>query len=83
MLGLNEASNPAKEFGALSFRIVFCVGRRRCVKFRYVPLGPDQRAYRFRPPLGVDRLAAGQRFMRLVQQAPQGCPAIHLRLTFS
>jgi hypothetical protein len=80
VVGLDEASNPAKEFGALSFCIVFRVARLRGQKFSDVAFGPDQGANRLGPPFGVRRLAAGQRLVRLVQQAPQPRFAIHSRL---
>ena len=83
MLGLNEASDPAKEFGALSFLIVICLGRRPGAKLRHLPLGADEGAYRPGPPLGVAGRAAGERLVRPVQQTAQGCAAIHSRLTSS
>jgi hypothetical protein len=83
VVGFDEASNPAKEFGALSFCIVFGVGRLGGEKFSDVALGPDQCAYRFGEALGVGGLAAGQRRAGLLQQSPQLRPAIHSRLTSS
>ena len=75
MIGLDEASNPAKEFGALSFFIGLRVGRLRGGK-----IGPDQRADGLGPTLGVGGVPARQGAMRLVQQRPQTLSHVHFRL---
>ena len=80
MVGFNEASNPAKQFGSLSFVIFLRVGRLGGEQFRHVPFGADERAYRFSPAFGVGCFAAGQRLVRLVKQAAQPCPALHFNL---
>jgi hypothetical protein len=81
MSGGSKASDPAKEFGAQSLFICFGISGLSGQEIGDVSFGPDQRAYRFGPAFGVGRLAAGERFVRFVQQAPQPCPAIHVRLT--
>lgn len=69
MLGLNEASEPAKEFGALSLLIILGVGPG--AEFGQVARGLDRGAYRFGPTLSVDR----QRLVGFVQRPPQSRPA--------
>ena len=80
MVGLDEASNPAKEFGALSFFIGLRVGRLRGNKIGYVAFGPNQRADGLGPALSVGGVPAGQRAVRLVQQRPQTLAHVHFRL---
>lgn len=80
MIGLDEASNPAKEFGALSLFIGIRVGCLRGGKIGQVALGPDQRADGLGPALGVGRVPARQCAMRLVQQRPQTLSHVHFRL---
>ena len=83
MLGLNEASDPAKEFGAHRFFIRFGVVPSRAHELSEVAFGPDQRGYRFGPALCVARFAAGQRIVRRVQRAPKPRSVFHRLLTFA
>ena len=80
MVGLDEASNPAKQFGALSFLIGLRVGRLRGNEIGYVAFSPDERADGLGPALGVGGVAAGQHAVRFVQQRPQTLARVHFRL---
>ena len=80
MVGLHEASNPAKEFGALNVFIGLRVGRLRGNEVGDVAFGPDERADSFGAALGVSRLSARQSAVRLVQQHPQTFAYVHFRL---
>lgn len=81
MIRLDEASDPAKEFGALSFFIFLRIGRLSGGEFGKFALGAQERAYRFRPPFGVSGVAARQRLVRVVQKPPQRRAILHFRLT--
>ena len=80
MIGLDEASNPAKEFGALSFFIGLRVGRLRGGKIGQIAFGPDQRADGLGPALGehlVELLLRGCRPQpRPIDAAPKIWPIV-------
>jgi hypothetical protein len=80
VVGFDKASNPAKEFGALSFFIGLRLSRLGGKKIGNVAFGPDERTDGLGPALGVSSVAAGQDAVRLVQQRPQPLARVHFRL---